>query len=132
MDERESYWIKFHNSIEIGYNLRDGGSNGKLSKEVKDKISLSKIGKKTSQETIEKIRKSMLLKYQTDTALRDKISMAVKKSYLNPLVIEKMRTSATGRPLSEEAKQKCRIAGLKGWENKQKIIILRENSITNP
>jgi group I intron endonuclease len=32
MDDRENYWIKFYNSIENGYNIRESGSHGKMAR----------------------------------------------------------------------------------------------------
>lgn len=40
-NNKEKYYIKFYNSIENGYNIREGGSNGHLTKEHKQKISKS-------------------------------------------------------------------------------------------
>lgn len=51
-DYLESSYIKEYDSISspngIGYNLKDGGSNGKLSQETKDKMSKAHTGKKLS------------------------------------------------------------------------------------
>ena len=38
LNERESYWIHFYNSIENGYNVREGGNNQPLTNEHKEKI----------------------------------------------------------------------------------------------
>lgn len=57
----ENYWINFFNSKELGYNIKDGGSNGKH-----------------SLETIEKIRRTMLGKGPLSKETRDKISKAGK------------------------------------------------------
>ena len=37
----ESYYINYYNSIENGYNIKSGGSHGKLSEEQKEKIKKS-------------------------------------------------------------------------------------------
>ena len=42
-----------------GYNLKEGGSNGRLSEETKQKMSEAKTGKQRSEETKEKISKSL-------------------------------------------------------------------------
>lgn len=119
LDSRETYWIKFHDSIKNGYNLREGGSNGKLSNEVKNKISFAKTGKRLSPETKEKIRQTMLLKCKNDD-YRKKITNRINSAMQNPMTREKMKTSATGRKLSDEAKQKCKDASLRWWDE-QKI-----------
>jgi group I intron endonuclease len=38
LDSWEIYFIKFLDSVKTGYNIRDGGSHGKLSDETKQKI----------------------------------------------------------------------------------------------
>ena len=38
LNEREFYWIHFYNSIENGYNVREGGNNQPLTNEHKEKI----------------------------------------------------------------------------------------------
>jgi group I intron endonuclease len=70
LNQRESYWIEFYNSIENGYNLRDGGSKGKYSNESKNKMRLLKIGKPRNQETCGKIHQSHKLKYKNDLDYR--------------------------------------------------------------
>lgn len=52
LDEREIYWIKYYNSVKIGYNMTDGATNAntyqyKTEEEmevIKDKIRATKIG----------------------------------------------------------------------------------------
>jgi|688.fasta_scaffold36656_10 group I intron endonuclease len=38
LDSREDYWIRYHNSVENGYNCRYGGANGSFSDETKQKV----------------------------------------------------------------------------------------------
>lgn len=49
LDFKEKYWIKYYNATDsdYGYNITDGGSNGKINKEARLKSSLSRIGKNT-------------------------------------------------------------------------------------
>lgn len=42
----EKFWISYHNSIDSGYNIKEGGSCGKHSKETKIKMSLAQAGNK--------------------------------------------------------------------------------------
>lgn len=44
LNEREIYWIQYHNSIEEGLNISLGGEGGKMNDETKQKISKAKIG----------------------------------------------------------------------------------------
>lgn len=63
--EKEKYYIKYYNTTntEFGYNMADGGktkavTGRKLEEETKRKIAESNKGKKRSEETIERLRKS--------------------------------------------------------------------------
>lgn len=50
LDERESYWITFYNTMIEGYNLTSGGESAKeCSKETKEKMSLAKKGKTSNR-----------------------------------------------------------------------------------
>lgn len=46
LDDAECFWINFYNSKDasLGYNLKDGGSNGEHSSLTKEKISQGKMG----------------------------------------------------------------------------------------
>jgi len=44
-DYLECFWIKEYNSIDAGYNLKEGGASGKPSKETRKRMSLAHIGK---------------------------------------------------------------------------------------
>jgi len=66
-DKAEIYFIKHFDSIKNGYNLRYGGSHGKLSEETRRKISKAHIGLNTwtkgrlrSKETKNKISSSLI------------------------------------------------------------------------
>lgn len=50
LDEREIYWGELYNVLEEGLNLKLGKGNHSLSQETKDKISKSMLGKKKTQE----------------------------------------------------------------------------------
>lgn len=59
-NEYEKYLIEFFNSKnhKYGYNIRDGGNNGSLSEETKEKLRMINIGKHVPQEIKDKISKS--------------------------------------------------------------------------
>jgi len=71
LNKKECFWIEYHNSMTpFGYNIRNGGANGKLSEETKQKISRSKMGSglgkipwnkgiRSSEETKQKISISL-------------------------------------------------------------------------
>lgn len=50
-DYWESYFINKHDSINNGYNIREGGSTGKHSRSTKEKLSIAHRGKRTSPKT---------------------------------------------------------------------------------
>lgn len=50
LDGYEIYFIKKYDTINIGYNIREGGSRGKLSPEAKEKISIANKGRVLSEE----------------------------------------------------------------------------------
>ena len=55
----ETFWIKIYDSIAVGYNLREGGSQGKWSEEVKQKISASHKGIKFSEHHKQQLSKAL-------------------------------------------------------------------------
>lgn len=100
-DYWEKYFITHYNSIKNGYNIKDGGSRGKLSEKAKRKLSNFRRGKKSSIET------------------RRKISNALKGNKNNI-----GNKGNSGKTLSEETKQKISDANknLKlSEEQKEKI-----------
>lgn len=63
LDKKEDDWIQHLNTINHGYNLRGGGSRGKLSSETKRKLSQGRIGRTFGplrEETKRRIRASNL------------------------------------------------------------------------
>jgi len=74
-DSLEKFWIISFNSIDNGYNIREGGLGGRLSEETKRKISKAHLGKKISQETKNKLSKINTGKIISQD-IRDKLSIA--------------------------------------------------------
>lgn len=64
LDEREIYWIKFHNTFDTkhGLNLKKGGLGGRILEETKDKMRKSAVGRVLPKETREKISKANKIK----------------------------------------------------------------------
>ena len=58
LNEREIYWIKFYDSFINGMNLQPGGRYKPKTKETKQRMSESRIGKKASEETKKKMSES--------------------------------------------------------------------------
>lgn len=96
----ETFWIKTYNSIENGYNIREGGSHGKMSEESKKKMSIaqkirfqSPIPKETRLKMSIGQRNRIPIKHSKET--KRKISEAHKK------IVSRVR-----KPHSEETKKK--------------------------
>jgi hypothetical protein len=135
LDEREKYWIMTLDSRnpKIGYNVAIGGEGQNLDI-GKEFISKLHKGKKLSQETIEKIKKTMKNKPTSQSSINallmyaghrkgSKMSLESKraiseankgktawnkglKGVLSDETINKMRKSKKGKKLSEEHKRK--------------------------
>lgn len=70
-DFLEDMHINQYNSIVLGYNIRSGGSRGLHSKETKEKMSLSHLGKIHSIETKQKMSDSQIgRKHSSDTIIK--------------------------------------------------------------
>jgi group I intron endonuclease len=110
LNEYEILYIDFYKSANIKlFNLRDGGNHGgKMSKELIDKLTAKKIGKKMPDSTREALRKSNLgkkmpkhideifAKYRTS-------EQAIKMGKMN---IGKVRTEENKKKISDTLKNK--------------------------
>jgi len=106
LDSYEIYYISLYNSVANGYNLKDGGTKGKVSEESRKKMSISGKGRKKSEEHKQKIRDS---------------NTGLKRS---PETINNIRISQTGKKMSEEAKNKLSLREIT-VETRQKLSELR-------
>lgn len=61
-NQKECYYINLYHTLDplYGYNIREGGSNGSMNPETKEKISKTLTGIRRSQETREKLSKSKI------------------------------------------------------------------------
>lgn len=90
-DNLEDFFIKHLDSINNGYNLKEGGAIGKHSEEAKRKISERQMGRKLSQETKDKISKSHKgLPVSQDR--RERTSKTLKGRKISPEVLAKRST----------------------------------------
>jgi group I intron endonuclease len=55
MDYREMYWMRKYDCLHNGYNIREGGSHGKMSAESRLRMSVSGKGKKKPKRTSEQL-----------------------------------------------------------------------------
>lgn len=109
-DAAERYWIGYFDSINNGYNIREGGSRGKLSAETRARMSESaKKRAPISEETREKLRKASTGRKHSKETL-EKLKAA--KSNVSAETREKLSAAAMGnkktlgRKHSEESKAK--------------------------
>lgn len=100
LDIKEKHYIDLFNCMNNGYNLQEGGSNGKMSKETRKKMSESQKGKIHSEDSKRKISQS-LIGHKTSNETKNKI-----------------REKALGRKLSEETKKK--ISENHAWKGKER------------
>ena len=91
LDEKEQYWIKFYDSVENGFNIKEGGKCAR--------------GFKQSQSSIEKRRQKLIGKSLTKEH-KQKISKAHKGKILSKETVDKMIAYRTGRNLTESCKEK--------------------------
>lgn len=91
LDEREQYWIKYYNSIDNGFNIKEGGKCAR--------------GFKQPESSIEKRRQKLIGKPLSDEH-KQKISKAHKGKVLSTETVNKMIAYRTGRKLTESCKKK--------------------------
>lgn len=110
-DEKERYWIKYHDSVLNGYNLTYGGNVRKvLSDETKMKMSRSRIGVPKSQSHKEKIAA-----VNGSKESREKFSNLNKGRRLSDETRKKMSEAKKGFKHSDEAKKKMGEASIAFW-----------------
>lgn len=150
LDEREIYWLNFYGGINSDRNYNIGEiKGGRISQEVKDKISLKNKGQKRTEETKRKMRKpkseehrAHMGKVRIGTKLDEDTKRKISESKIGGVPWNKGRTctleenlknseSHKGQVMSEETKAKISnsLKGKKPWntgkhlpeEMKQKI-----------
>jgi group I intron endonuclease len=91
LDEREQYWIKFYDTVENGFNIKEGGKCSR--------------GFRQSESSVEKRRQKLLGKPLSEEH-KQKISKAHKGKILTKETIDKMIAYRTGRNLTDTCKEK--------------------------
>lgn len=91
LDEREKFWIQHYDSVNNGFNIKEGGKCAR--------------GFKQSKSSIEKRRKKLLGKPLSEEH-KKKLSKAHSGKVLSKETIDKMIAYRTGRNLSESCKEK--------------------------
>lgn len=157
LNAAEAHWIRYLDTIHLGYNRKEGGLRGALSEEARQKISKAlrgrsypwKKGIPLSEETKAKIRAARKFQIITDEA-RHKMSLARKGKPLGPFSAEhrehlrqgklgklasaetKMKMSATrmGKKHSPETREKMQQSATRRWKNPESRVIW-ETAIKN-
>ena len=88
----ENQWISFYDSINNGYNIREGGPSGKFTSESREKMRLAKIGSIVSNE------------------VRLKISRALQGRKQSIDTCKKIGNAHRGKMVSDETKKKIQLA----------------------
>jgi group I intron endonuclease len=91
LDEREQYWIKYYDSIDNGFNIKEGGKCAR--------------GFKQSKSSIEKRRKKLIGRPLSEEH-KQKLSKAHKEKVLSRETVDKMIAYRTGRKLTKSCKEK--------------------------
>lgn len=105
LDHYERKFIHLYNTIvPNGYNIKDGGSNGKICESTKQKMRLAQTGKQKSEET------------------KDKISKALSNRTLSEETKKKISNTKLNTPLSEDAKQRMSRLGSKHTESAKALV----------
>jgi group I intron endonuclease len=110
LDEREKYWIQYYDSVNNGFNIKEGGKCAR--------------GFKQSQSSIEKRRQKLLGKPLSEKH-KQKISEAHKGKILSKETVDKMIAYRTGSKLSESCRQKISKS-----HSKNTYELKNENGIT--
>lgn len=95
LDEREKYWILYYNSVDNGFNIKEGGKSAR--------------GFKQSQSSIEKRRQKLIGKPLSDEH-KQKLSKAHKGKILSKETVNKMIAYRTGKKLTEDCKEKISLS----------------------
>jgi hypothetical protein len=134
LNNMEIHYIEKYNTIENGYNLREGGANGSLNEDTKKKIGLAVKGRKATEE--EKVHKSIATKKMwdgMDNKEKQRRLNKFKKTRFVPKVgsirdskiVEKIRISNTGKKRTGEALENIRI----GTKNRKKWVMSEEEKL---
>jgi group I intron endonuclease len=112
LDGYEIYFIKKYDTINAGYNIREGGSRGKLSSEAKNKISIANKDRVFSKEHRRRLSESHT-GYIMPKSQKDLISIKSKLKGISPETREKMVKSRKGYKPTKETLAKSSKSHIK-------------------
>jgi group I intron endonuclease len=143
LDDREIFWIEYYKSLDAKLlNMTIGGKRVYQTQISKNKIRKSRLGKKASKETREKLRKFQNDRYINGSVdlthitnlnkgkrfteeERLKISVATKAALSDPIVRQKLSQNSKGRHQTEETKHKRRLSN----KNRKRVLCHQNNTI---
>lgn len=122
-NEREKYWIAFHDCIApSGYNHTDGGKCASPSEKTRERISKTLTGRKDSEEVKARKRAAQKKRYAEDPKACQKQSEGLKKRFSDPNEHKKqsetMKKYKAEHPVTEETK---RLISAKKTKYKKKV-----------
>lgn len=122
LNDKEIYWIEYYKSTDksIGYNIRVGGNNSKMSEESKEKLRRSHLGKKHSVETR---RKLCEMRKNVSQETRNKMSLSRIGKVQSEETISKRRETMKNRKFTDEQKIEFLFAQKKRRYKEAKIDI---------
>lgn len=140
MDAAETYWIGYFDSINNGYNIREGGSHGRFSEETRAKMSAAqkcrapasketraKIGAANKGKTIsEETRAKMSVSAKGRTfseETRAKIGAFQKGKIISEEARAKIGAANKGKTVSKETKSKMSVSMKEAWKRKKEVQI---------
>lgn len=113
LNHKERFWVRYFNSMSPnGYNLLDGGKNRVPSAETRRKQSLAKLGKKPSQEHVEKQTAAIRAAYAKKPKKEKPQKVYVDRS--SPEFRQKMADAKRGKRPASRAINKTNRTGKSG------------------
>lgn len=111
LNDKEIYYINFFNSFnnEMGLNLNGGGGNYKISDETKERMRISRIGRKLSESHKRRITEKLIGR-ECSESTRNKIGDSNRGRVFTDEHKEKLRNAKLGRKLSDEHIEKIKLA----------------------
>lgn len=123
LDDRESYWSNYYNSIDDGYNIAPTGSSRRLSEETKDILRRKATGRKHTEATKQKMRDNhnYVVRPRSEETTK-KLVVALTGKKRSTEVREKFRVSFRNRPTrkkTDEEKEKIRKSVTLLWQRRK-------------
>ena len=133
LDVNEKTLISLYNSVNEGYNCKDGGSRGRHSEETKEKLRKVNLGRKLSDETKAKISESVKAKLKTEEC-KKKMSLAWKGRVVSEETKRKISLSNLGRKCSAESieRMKKNHKGMTGKKHSDETKKKIREALTKP